>query len=85
MTAVDIRRASSELAEVLARAEAGEEVELTRDGVPVVRLVPVAQEHAGERFLRARGMLKGQIQIGPDFEFTDEKIGEMYAEDIRNP
>ena len=45
-----VRRAGARL---LARVEAGEEVEIARDGVPVARLVRVEPATPGSRFLAA--------------------------------
>lgn len=53
--------AGTHLADLIARAEAGEEVILARDGKPVVRLVPVAGPH------RRPGRLEGRLAVGPEF------------------
>ncbi len=74
---VNVGEAKSQLSKLLALAEAGEEVEIARDGVPVVRLVPVRQERPGARFLTGAGALAGQIRIGTDFELTDAEVDEM--------
>ena len=44
------------------------------NGEPLVKLVPVQKE----RKPRVPGRYKGQIWIGPDFEFTDEEITELF-------
>ncbi|WP_454085350.1 type II toxin-antitoxin system Phd/YefM family antitoxin [Georgenia sp. Marseille-Q6866] len=77
MRVVNVGEAKSQLSKLLALAEAGEEVEIARDGVPVVRLVPVRQERPGARFLTGAGALAGQIRIGTDFELTDAEVDEM--------
>ncbi|MBO0662946.1 type II toxin-antitoxin system prevent-host-death family antitoxin [Jiella sp. MQZ9-1] len=41
MTVVTIERATADLADLLARVEAGEEVLITRGDAPVAKLVPV--------------------------------------------
>jgi prevent-host-death family protein len=83
---VNVGQAKTDLSKLLARAEAGEEIEIARNGVPVVRLVRVEPElKPGEKFLAMRGALAGQIFISDDFEFTDEEIDEMLAEDPYNP
>lgn len=75
---VNVGQAKTNLSKLLARVEAGEEVEIARDGVPVARLVGVEPAFGpGERFLAARGSLAGQIRIGEDFEFTEDEIDEM--------
>lgn len=41
-TQVNVQEAKTRLSQILARAEAGEDVVIARDGKPVVRLVPVS-------------------------------------------
>ena len=77
MTTVNVGKAKSDLSRLIARAEAGEDVEIARDGVPVVRLVPIRQPKPGLRFLAAAGSLQGEIGIGDDFELTDAEIDEL--------
>ena len=75
---VNVGQAKTNLSKLLARVEAGEEVEIARDGVPVARLVGIEPVSGpGERFLAARGSLAGHVRIGADFEFTEEEIDEM--------
>ena len=74
-------QAKTDLSKLLARVEAGEEVEIARDGVPVARLVRIdPTPGVGGRFLAARGSLAGRITIGDDFEFTDAELDEMLDE-----
>jgi prevent-host-death family protein len=75
---VNVGQAKTDLSKLLARVEAGEEVEIARDGVPIARLVRIAPAPGpGARFLEARGSLKGTISIGEDFEFSDAEIDEL--------
>jgi len=74
---VNVGQAKTELSKLLARVEAGEEVEIARDGVPVARLIRVEPATAGSRFLGAHGSLAGAITIGEDFEFSEEEIDAM--------
>jgi prevent-host-death family protein len=71
---VNVGRAKTELSKLLARVEAGEDVEIARDGVPVARLVRVEPSTPGSRFLAARGKLAGSIIVGEDYEFSDAEI-----------
>ena len=78
---MNVGQAKTELSKLLARVEAGEDVEIARNGVPVARLVLI--DHAngpGARFLAARGSLAGQISIVDDFDFTDDEIDELLDE-----
>lgn len=75
---MNVGQAKTDLSKLLARAEAGEDVEIARNGVPVARLVRVDRSaRPGERFLSAHGSLAGQIWIADDFELTDAEIDEM--------
>ena len=76
---VNVGQAKTNLSKLLARAEAGEEVEIARDGVPVAKLVRVeAQDSPGARFRAARGSLAGRIWIAEDSELTEEELDEIY-------
>lgn len=78
---VNVGQAKTDLSRLLARVEAGEDVEIARNGVPVARLLRIEPtERPGERFLNGWGALAGQIWISDDFEFSEEELDEMYAE-----
>lgn len=77
MATVNVGQAKTELSRLIAMVEAGEDVEIARDGVPVVRLVLIAQPKPGHRFLAAAGSLSGSIRISDDFEFTEAELDEM--------
>jgi prevent-host-death family protein len=79
---VNVGQAKTDLSKLLAQVEAGEEVEIARDGVPVARLVRIEPMTPGQRFLATRGSLAGQIVIGDDFEFTEAELDEMLAGDL---
>ena len=75
---MNVGQAKTDLSRLLARVEAGEEVEIARDGVPVARLMRIDPiVGPGASFLAARGSLAGQISVGEDFEFTDQEIDEL--------
>lgn len=77
---VNVGRAKTDLSKLLARVEAGEEVEIARDGVPVARLVRIEPVTPGARFLVAHGRLAGSIAITEDFEFSDAEIDAMLGD-----
>jgi prevent-host-death family protein len=77
---VNVGQAKTDLSKLLARVEAGEEVEIARNGVPVARLVPVEASAPGSQFLAAHGSLAGSITITEDFEFSDAELDEILAE-----
>lgn len=75
---VNVGEAKTGLSKLLARVQAGEEVEIARDGEPVARLVRIEPDAGpGARFLAARGSLAGQISIADDFEFSDAELDEI--------
>jgi len=61
---VNMHQAKSSLSRLVERALAGEDVIITRNGKPLVRLVPVPVPQTRKR--------------GPDLEFTDEEITELF-------
>lgn len=71
---VNMHQAKSSLSRLVERALQGEEVVIARNGVPLVKLVPLPKE----RKPRVPGRGKGKIWISPDFEFTDEEITELF-------
>jgi prevent-host-death family protein len=71
---VNMHQAKTSLSRLVQRALAGEDVVIARNGEPLVRLVPVPKE----RERRVPGRSKGKIWIGPDFEFTNEEIKELF-------
>ncbi|HEX3885565.1 MAG TPA: type II toxin-antitoxin system prevent-host-death family antitoxin [Stellaceae bacterium] len=71
---VNMHQAKTSLSRLVQRALDGEEVVIARNGKPLVKLVPVPKT----RKPRVPGRGKGTIWIGPDFEFTDEEITELF-------
>ncbi len=67
MTVVNMHEAKSQLSKLVARAEAGEDVVIARDGKPAVRLTPVRAEQATWT-QRIEGALAGKIWISDDFD-----------------
>jgi prevent-host-death family protein len=63
MSMHNVQAAKAQLARLIARARAGEDVVITRRGEPVARLVAVEPKS-----LRQPGLLRGQIKIADDFD-----------------
>ena len=61
---VNIHEAKTNLSKLLMRVTSGEEVVITRAGVPVARLVSVRPKSKR----RVPGRLAGKIIIAPDFD-----------------
>lgn len=62
--AINLYDAKTNLSQLVDRAAAGEEIVIAKAGRPMARLVPLAPRTAP----RVRGLLKGQIGIGADFD-----------------
>jgi prevent-host-death family protein len=58
-----MHKAKTQLSQLVADAEAGEEVIITRDSVPAVRLVPVSEPKP----MRLFGALAGRVVLTPAF------------------
>lgn len=71
MTTMNIAEAKSKLSELVARAEAGEEVVIARNGKPSVRLQPVEPTSRRKPVLGAWAHLNLQI---PDSVFFDRDL-----------
>lgn len=63
MKIVTIHAAKTNLSQLIARAEAGEEIVLARGKTPVARLVPLQPLPAKRQF----GALRGALSVGPEF------------------
>lgn len=79
---VNVGQAETDLSKLLARVEAGEPVEIARDGVPVARLIRIERPTTGARFLAAHRSLAGRISMADDVEFTDDELDELLDERI---
>ncbi len=78
---VNVGQAKTDLSKLLARVEAGEDVEIARNNVPVARLVKIEHEMSpGEKWLSTWGSLEGKIWVSEDFEFSEQELDQMYRE-----
>ena len=74
MDTITIEEAEKRLGELAERVSHGETIVVTRDGAPVLDLVPHKKRKGGfdfeglERFKRERGIDKIVTYIGPDFD-----------------
>lgn len=75
MDSVSIFDAKAQFSALVARAEAGEEITISRHGRPAARLVPLA-----EPAVRTPGRLAGHIRIAADFdEFSEDDAKDWYG------
>jgi prevent-host-death family protein len=72
----NVQQARAQLSKLIARAEAGEEIVLARDGKPAVKLVPLKSDDLP---LREPGAWKGRIWISDSF---DEEAPEFFSGDL---
>lgn len=63
MSVVTVHAAKTHLSDLLARAEAGEEIVIARGSEPVVRLVPIKPPAAK----RAPGSMRGKVWLDDAF------------------
>ncbi|GBF82115.1 type II toxin-antitoxin system Phd/YefM family antitoxin [Aphanothece sacrum] len=70
MKLIDITQAQTQLPQLMQIALTGEEIIITRDSLPILKLSPMipTKKH------RKRGSAKGQIQFASDF---DESLGDF--------
>ncbi len=76
MAEIGMHEAKTKLSQLVERAEAGEEIVISRNGTPVARLVAVAQMSA---FASARGAWKGQVRIAEDFDELPDDIADAFG------
>lgn len=84
---VNVGQAKTELSKLLAAVEAGEEVEIARNGVAVAKLVKVEPPTAGQRFLASWGSMRGEFGITDpavldEPTFTEQELDEIYDKPI---
>lgn len=79
---ISLAEAETQLGELVRRAEAGDEIVLTRDGKPSVRLVPVEPPALTEEQIAARRRLMEEIRAagrakaspGPDAAHSQDYL-----------
>jgi prevent-host-death family protein len=71
---VPIEQLQRDLARLLEKVQAGEEIVITRDGQPIATIVANAKPSESPPGDRVPGSAKGQIWMSPDF---DEPLDEF--------
>ncbi|MBV8087693.1 MAG: type II toxin-antitoxin system prevent-host-death family antitoxin [Chloroflexi bacterium] len=77
-----MHEAKSQLSRLVARAEAGEEILIARNGKPAVKLVSAASSPPSRR---VGGSMRGQIQISSDFDAPEDDFEPLFYEDGEPP
>ena len=76
MAQFGMHEAKTTLSQLVERAEAGEEIVIARNGMPVARLVPIAKKSARADVY---GALRGRIEIAPDFDELPDDIADAFG------
>ena len=71
-----MHEAKTTLSRLVARAQAGEEIVIARNGVPVARLVAVAETNS---MASVRGRWSGQVRIAEDFDELPDDVAEAFG------
>ncbi len=71
-----MHEAKTQLSQLVARAEAGEDIVIARHGRPVVRLTPVTPTSS---MAAVRGALRGQITFADDFDELPEGFDDAFG------
>jgi len=81
VTVVNMHEAKTRLSELVARAEAGEEIVIARSGTEAVRLVPVTDRRTSRR---TGGDLAGKVALPTDEEWAeaDRVVLELFDESL---
>jgi prevent-host-death family protein len=74
MRKVNLKEAQADLADLVDEALAGEEVVISREGTPLVRLMPVAPARRERRF----GIDQGKFVVPDDFDAPDPEIERLF-------
>lgn len=64
MEEVNVYDAKTHLSRLINRAEAGEEIVITRHGRPVARLIPIVKQGQPRKL----GSLRGKVRMSDDFD-----------------
>ncbi|MDO8185353.1 type II toxin-antitoxin system prevent-host-death family antitoxin [Conexibacter sp. JD483] len=76
MAQIGMHEAKTTLSKLVERAQAGEEIVISRNGTPVARLVPV---EARNGFAELRGRWRGEVEIADDFDQLPSDIADAFG------
>ena len=71
-----MHEAKTTLSKLVERAEAGEDIVITRNGKPVAHLVPIARTNSLEAI---RGIWRGRVHIADDFDELPDDIAQAFG------
>lgn len=73
-----MHEAKTRLSELVRKAEAGDEVVITRRGEPVVRLAPVGKKKQFD-YESIRGVWRGKVWMADDFDELPDDMAEAFG------
>lgn len=76
MTEFGMHEAKTKLSQLVERAEGGEEIIITRNGKPAVKLSPVGRS---ANLASVRGAWRGRVHIAEDFDELPDDIAEVFG------
>jgi prevent-host-death family protein len=76
MAEIGMHEAKTQLSKLVERAEAGEEIVITRRGRPAARLVP---ESRGQGFASLAGAWRGKVRIADDFDELPDDLADAFG------
>lgn len=76
MTEVGMHEAKTKLSQLVERAERGEEIVITRNGKPAVKLAPVP---SAASLASVRGAWRGKVVIAEVFDELPDDIAEAFG------
>lgn len=76
MTEVGMHEAKTKLSQLVDRAERGEEIVITRNGKPAVKLAPIASTAS---LTSVRGVWRDQVHMAEDFDELPDDIAEAFG------
>jgi prevent-host-death family protein len=76
MTEVGMHEAKTKLSQLVERAERGEEIVITRNGKPAVKLAPIA---SASSLASVRGAWRGHVHVAEDFDELPDDIAEAFG------
>ena len=71
-----MHEAKTKLSQLVERAERGEEIVITRNGKPAVKLAPVP---AAPSLSSVRGVWRGRVSIAEDFDELPDDIADAFG------
>ena len=76
MAEIGMHEAKTKLSQLVERAEQGEEIVITRNGKPAVRLAPIA---TASSLASVRGAWRGRLEIAADFDELPDDIAQAFG------